>query len=186
MNTELLIKIITIALVLLFFIARSGFVKHYKKFTPKTLIKYVIALALFYFYIIGYFDFAQLNFNLYFRLMAGLVIIFLGMSLLFWAHFHLGKNWSPIIEKKFSKSRKLIISGPYKYIRHPIYTASFITLLGLFILSSNWLLVAIPLVILILFYMSKIPREEKELIRNFGKKYINYKKKVGGLIPKLK
>jgi len=185
MNTELLIKITTIILVLLFFITRSFFVKHYKKFTPRTLIKYIILIFLFGFYITGYFDFAQLNFNIYWRFMAGLLIVFLGISLLFWAHFHLGKNWSPIIEKKFSKSRKLIISGPYKYIRHPIYTASFITLLGLFILSSNWILAGIPLIILILFYMSKIPREEKELIRNFGKKYINYKKKVGGLIPKL-
>lgn len=186
MKTEILIKILTLILVLTFFFIRSRFVKHYKKFTPRTMIKYVILLLLFSFYIGGYFDFAMLNFNLYFRLICGMIIIFLGMSLLFWAHIHLGKNWSPVIENKFSKSRSLIKSGPYKFIRHPIYTASFITLIGFFILTANWILTGIPLVILILFYINKIPKEEKELIDNFGKEYLDYKKKTGGLIPKIK
>ena len=48
-------------------------------------------------------------------------------------------------------------------------------LIGFFILTSNWVLIGIPFVILILFYMSKIPREEKELIDNFGKEYLRYK-----------
>jgi protein-S-isoprenylcysteine O-methyltransferase Ste14 len=186
MNLELSIKILALCLVLLFFLIRSRFVSHYKKFTPRTLVKYVLVLFLFYFYIAGYFDFAQLDFGIYFRLVWGLAIIFLGMWLLFWAHIHLGKNWSPVIEKKFSKVRKLIMSGPYKYIRHPIYSASFIILIGFFVLTANWALTGVPFIILILFYMSKIPREEKELINNFGKNYFNYKKKIGGLFPKLK
>ena len=185
MNLELFIKISMLLLVIFFFIIRSKFIKHYKKFTPRTLIKYLIILALFYFYIFGYFDFAKLNFNIYFRLIAGIIIIFLGFLLLFWAHSKLRINWSPIIEKKFSKSRSLIKSGPYKYIRHPIYTASFISLIGFFIFTSNWILTGIPLLILILFYIYKIPEEEKELIDNFGKKYNDYIKTTGGLLPKI-
>ncbi|MFA5173671.1 MAG: isoprenylcysteine carboxylmethyltransferase family protein [Candidatus Pacearchaeota archaeon] len=183
-NIEIYLKILVLVLVILFFVFRSRFLKHYKKFSSRTLVKYFIMLFLFYFYIFGYFDFAQLNLNIYFRLIAGIIIIFLGVSLLFWAHSHLNINWSPIIEKKFSKSRSLVKSGPYKYIRHPIYTASFIAVIGFFILSANWLLAGIPLVILILFYISKIPREENELIRNFGKKYKDYMKTTGGLLPK--
>jgi protein-S-isoprenylcysteine O-methyltransferase Ste14 len=186
MNTEMLIKILALILVIFFFLFRSRFLKHYKKFTTRTLIKYFIILFLFYFYIAGYFDFAQLDFNIYFRLIVGIIIIFLGMFLLFLAHSYLRTNWSPIIEKKFSKSRSLIKSGPYKYIRHPIYTASFISLLGLFILTANWLLTGIPLIILVLFYSYKIPKEEKELINNFGKRYEDYMKTTGGLMPKLK
>jgi protein-S-isoprenylcysteine O-methyltransferase Ste14 len=185
MNLEILIKIIVLLLVIFFFIFRSRFLRHYKKFTPRTLIKYFIILFLFYFYIFGYLDFAQINFNIYFRLIVGVIIIILGMSLLFWAHSHLKINWSPIIEKKFSKSRSLVKSGPYKYIRHPIYTASFISLFGFFILTSNWLLTGIPLLIFISFYIHKIPMEEKELNNNFGKKYKEYTKTTGGLIPKL-
>jgi protein-S-isoprenylcysteine O-methyltransferase Ste14 len=162
----------------------SRFVKHYKKFTPKTFIKYIIILILFFPYINGYFDFAQLNFNIYLRLVFGILIISSGISLFFWAHVHLGKNWSPIIEKKFAKSKEFVKSGPYKYVRHPIYTASFIILFGFFMLTANWILTGIPLVILILFYLSKIPREEKELINNFGREYKEYMKRTGGLFPK--
>lgn len=186
MNLALLIKILALLLVIAFFLIRSRFVRHYKKFTPRTWIKHIIFVALFYPYLTGYFDFAQLGLNIYFRLIGGGIIVVLGFSLLFWAHIHLGKNWSPIIEKKFSKSRKLVESGPYKYIRHPIYTASFITLIGFFILTANWILTGIPLIILILFYASKISREEKELTDNFGKKYLEYMKRTGGLFPKLK
>lgn len=184
MDIEISIKIVTVVLVALFFLIRSRFVKHYKKFTPRTLVKYLIAVVLFLAYFLGYFDFALLNFSLYLRL-AGLLIIILGISLLFWAHGHLMENWSPIIEKKFTKSRKLIVSGPYRYIRHPIYTASFITIIGFFIFTANWILTGIPLIILVLFYSSKIPREEKELMNNFGKKYKDYMKSTGGLIPKI-
>jgi protein-S-isoprenylcysteine O-methyltransferase Ste14 len=131
-------------------------------------------------------DFARVNMNIYLRLIGGTFILFLGFLLFFSAHKHLKNNWSPIIEKKFSKSRSLIQSGPYKYIRHPIYTASIISLIGFLVFTANWLFVGIPFLILILFYCYKIPKEEEELLRNFGKKYKDYMKSTGGLIPKLK
>ena len=184
MKLELLIKIVTLMLVITFFLIRSTFIKHYKKFTSRTLIKYVIFLVLFSFYFLGYFDFAKLNFNFYIQII-GVIIILAGFSLLFWAHKHLGINWSPIIEKRFSKSRGLVKLGPYKFIRHPIYSASFIALVGFFFLSANWILVGIPLLILLAFYSIKIPKEERELTENFGKKYIQYMKSTGGLLPKI-
>jgi protein-S-isoprenylcysteine O-methyltransferase Ste14 len=48
------------------------------------------------------------------------------------------------------------------------------------------LLIGIPLLILITFYSIKIPKEERELKNNFGKKYLEYMKTTGGLIPKIK
>jgi len=185
-NLELIIKILTLVFIVVFFLTRACFVGYNKKHTFRRSIKYIIALILFFFYFKGYFDFAILQFDLYLRLILGILVILLGMSLFFWAHYYLGKNWSPILEKKFSKSKKLIKSGPYYYLRHPIYTASFITLLGFFILTANWMLTGIPLIVLVLFYMYKMPREEKELINNFGKEYLKYKKNTGGLIPKIK
>jgi len=59
-----------------------------------------------------------------------------------------------------------------------------ILLLGFFLLSANWLFATIPLIILIIFYSIKIPLEEKELERNFGKKYIEYKKRTGGFFQR--
>lgn len=182
---EILIKIIASLLVAFFFVFRSRFTKHYKMFTYNTLIKWFILAALAIFYLSGSFDGFALNFSFYIRILTGIPIILLGFSLLFWAHFNLRNNWSPIIEKKFTKSRKLITTGPYRYLRHPIYSASFISLIGFFILTANWLLAAIPFFILLFFYIYKIPREEKELLDNFGAKYKRYMKRTGGLFPKI-
>lgn len=184
MEFEFLIKMIVVVLVVLFLFVRSRFTTHYK-FTPRLMIKNVIVLILFVLYLGNLFDFAKLNINLYVRIFLGFFIISLGMALFFWAHTELGKNWSPIIEKKFPKSKKLVKTGPYRYVRHPIYTASFVTILGFLILSANWLLIGIPLLILIAFYIYKIPKEEKSLIDNFGQGYKDYMKKTGRLLPKL-
>jgi len=180
---ELLIKIIVIALVILFIAIRLRFTSHYK-FTPRLLVKNVIIIILFVLYIGNVFDFASIGFSSYLRVFLGFPVLFLGIYLFFWSHSELGENWSPVIEKRFAKSKKLIKTGPYKYIRHPIYTASFIVLFGFFILTANWILIGIPLLILIAFYIYKIPREENSLIDNFGQNYKDYMKKTGGLLPK--
>ena len=182
---ELIIKIVVLVLIILFLVIRNRFTKHYTKFTYKYFGKYIIIGFLMFFYLGGYFDNFVFNFNLILRILLGAIFLVFGFSLFFWAHYHLNENWSPIIEKKFTKSRSLIKTGPYKYIRHPIYTASFIVLIGFFVFTANWMLAGIPLVILGLFYISKIRREEKELIRNFGKEYQNYMKHTGGLLPKI-
>lgn len=145
----------------------------------------MVTLVLMFMYLSGLIDFALLPFRLFLRIGGGGIFLLSGFVLFFWSHHHLGKNWSPIIEKRFSLSRFLVKTGPYAYIRHPIYTASFITLVGFFFLSANWILGGAPLLILGAFYVYKIPLEEKELLRNFGEEYSKYMKKTGGLLPKL-
>lgn len=183
MDFETSIKVLVLGILLFFFIARSRFTRHYTAFTPRILIKYVVALLLMGFYVEGFFDSATLPFGQEIRFFAGIPVIFLGMVLFFWAHIHLGANWSPIIEKKFTSSRRLITSGPYRFIRHPTYTASFIVLAGFFVLTANWLLAGIPFIILVVFYAHKIPLEENKLVRNFGNAYRTYMKTTGRFLP---
>jgi protein-S-isoprenylcysteine O-methyltransferase Ste14 len=115
----------------------------------------------------------------------GLILVLLGFSLFFYAHSNLASNWSPIIEKKFTKSRYLVKTGPYKYLVHPIYAASILSLIGFFLLTANYVFVGIPLLILIAFYLVKIPREEQELKRNFGKAFENYLETRWRFVPGL-
>lgn len=185
MDRELTTKVIIFILIGILFFVRSGFTRHNKKFHPKTLIKYIISLAIFVLYFGNFIDFALLPINIYFRFVAGGVLILIGFALFFQAHKHLGKNWDHTIEDKFSKDKKFVRTGPYRYIRHPIYSASLVSLLGFGVLSANWLLFGIPFLILILFYSRKIPQEEKSLIKNFGKPYMEYMKETGSLIPKM-
>lgn len=183
MIAENFFKVSFIIIIVLFFFFRSFYVRHYKKFSPKFLIKYLLAILFISLYFSGILDFAQFRINLAIRFVLGLVLIFSGFFLFFLSHKYLGKNWNPHIEDKFPKSRTLITSGPYRYVRHPIYLASFISLIGLGIYSANSIIFSIPLLILILFYFYKIPREENSLIKNFGKRYIDYKMITPSIFP---
>jgi protein-S-isoprenylcysteine O-methyltransferase Ste14 len=182
MVSEILIKIFVIVLGVLYFIIRSKYITHYKKFSYRLLIKWFIILVLAFFYCFGYFDKFYVNLHYIFRIL-GLIIVLLGYWLFFYAHKHLSINWSPVLEKRFTKSRYLVKTGPYKYLVHPIYSASMLSLIGFFLLSSNLILTGIPLVILIIFYSYKIPREEKELRRNFGKSFELYFRERKRFIP---
>lgn len=185
MNFELWIKIGVLILLVLFFIFRSRFTSHYKKFTYRTWIKYPIIGGVLVLYLFDFLKFGNFYLNHFVRLFVGFPLLLGGMILFFWAHYHLGNNWSPIIEKKFTKSRALIKTGPYRFIRHPIYSASFIVLLGLGIITSNWLFAGAFFVILFLFYLYKISKEEDELIRNFGEDYKQYMIETWRLFPRL-
>jgi protein-S-isoprenylcysteine O-methyltransferase Ste14 len=186
MISEFLIKILVIILLILFFVLRGVFIKYYKKFSFKFLIKYLVVICIMLVYFAKWIDFAIINFNIYFRLIVGLLLIGIGYILFFLSHKYLGRNWSSLIDKKVSENKKLIKTGVYKYVRHPMYSSSLITLFGFGILSANWLIFSISFLILIFFYVYKVPREEKFLINNFGREYLNYKKETGGFFPKLR
>lgn len=182
---EFLVKLLVVILLIIFFILRNRHVKYYKKSSYKFLIKYIIIIFIMLLYFYKIIDFALIDLNIYFRLICGLLLILIGYLLFFWAHRYLGKNWSSLLDKKLSKKDRLIKEGPYRFVRHPTYSASILTLMGFGILTANWLIFFISLIILVSFYAYKVPREEKFLISKFGKDYLEYRKKTGGFIPKL-
>ena len=83
------------------------------------------------------------------------------------------------------RAEKVISSGLYSIIRHPQYFGGILAHIGITILLSAFLsLITTPIVILLNVLISW--KEEKELIKEFGKEYEDYKKKVPMFIPKLK
>jgi len=83
------------------------------------------------------------------------------------------------------RPEKVINTGIYAKIRHPQYFGAILSHFGIsFLLSSFYSLLTTPLIIFLIYLMSW--KEEKELIREFGKDYEDYKKSVPMLIPKLK
>jgi protein-S-isoprenylcysteine O-methyltransferase Ste14 len=123
---------------------------------------------------------ADLPFPLWVRWM-GIGFAFLGFILLQWAQNTLGKNWSD--RPRMLKEQTLITSGPYQFVRHPIYTA-FITILGstLFI-SANWLIGLAWIGMSALEIGSRIDFEESLMLEYFGDQYREYMKKTGRLLP---
>ena len=83
------------------------------------------------------------------------------------------------------RPEKVISTGIYSKIRHPQYFGAVLSHLGISILlSSFYSLLSTPLIIFIIYLMSW--KEEKELIKEFGKEYKDYKENVPMLIPRLR
>jgi len=126
--------------------------------------------------------FADLSFPIWLR-WTGIGIALAGFALLQWAQVTLAGSWSDA--PRMMKEQTLITCGPYRRIRHPIYTA-FIMILGstLFI-SSNWFIGFCWVGMTILETMSRIGFEESLMLEYFGDQYRQYMKKTGRLLPKV-
>jgi protein-S-isoprenylcysteine O-methyltransferase Ste14 len=97
-----------------------------------------------------------------------------------WARIYLGRNWSGYVTYK--EDQTLVTSGPYRYVRHPIYTSMILMFIGT-ILYYGSLFVSIFLIILTIDFVLRTKKEEKIMIRLFGEKYMDYMKRTKRLIP---
>lgn len=113
---------------------------------------------------------------------AGVAVTAFGIALAIWARAHLGTNWSSAVTVK--TGHELIYSGPYRMVRHPIYTGMLTGLLGSAIaLGEVRGFLAVFLAILS-FYL-KARKEERYMTAEFGEQYQAYKTHTGMLLPKL-
>jgi len=110
----------------------------------------------------------------------GISLSALAISLFISSKITLGKNYSPCYDQR--KPKSITSSGLYKYVRHPIYSANILLLIGTFIISGSYLML-INIFLLSLFYAISAYREEKYLINNFDY-YNKYSKKTGMFLPK--
>lgn len=96
----------------------------------------------------------------------------------------LGKQWS--LAARLTENHKLITSGVYQIVRHPIYTAMFGMMLATGLAISHW--IALPIAIIVFFIGTKIRTvaEEKLLREAFPSEYENYAIKVAPIIPFVK
>jgi protein-S-isoprenylcysteine O-methyltransferase Ste14 len=110
----------------------------------------------------------------------GIIITILGLGFAVWARLHLGRNWSA--RPGIKVDHKLIRTGPYRFVRNPIYTGILFGYAGTaIVIGEFWAFVLILFVLAVL--LGKIRAEEKFLLEEFGEAYVQYKKEVKGLIP---
>lgn len=111
----------------------------------------------------------------------GFMIGVYGMWLFHYVHKTLGDNWSPVLEIR--KEHTLIISGPYKWVRHPMYADMMLWLVSFTLITANWFYaLTISTGLAILFFV-RIPDEEKLMTDQFGEQYRAYMRKTKRLIP---
>jgi protein-S-isoprenylcysteine O-methyltransferase Ste14 len=109
----------------------------------------------------------------------GVIIFYSGIVLAIWARRHLSTNWGLPMAKK--KNLSLVTSGPYKFVRHPIYTGLLLAILGTAIVKDySWFIL---LVFAVVFAVFSSLREEQYLEHKFSDRYFDYKKHTKMLIP---
>jgi protein-S-isoprenylcysteine O-methyltransferase Ste14 len=113
---------------------------------------------------------------------AGLGVEAAGLILAFQARRHLGRNWSGEIAIKVE--HQLIRSGPYRRLRHPIYTGLLAMYAGTALVTGEWLAVA-GFAMAALAYARKIRLEEANLNVAFGVAYDAYRGETWALVPGL-
>jgi protein-S-isoprenylcysteine O-methyltransferase Ste14 len=106
----------------------------------------------------------------------------LSLALMIWSRRHLGRNWSGAITEKVD--HELVRSGPYRFLRHPIYTGFLGMYLGTAAVSGE-LHALIGFAFALVAYARKIPLEERNLRNVFGPAYDDYRRHSWALIPGL-
>ena len=113
----------------------------------------------------------------------GAVVGFGMLPVLYWVVSSIGSNISETFLTK--ENHVLVTHGPYRWVRHPLYSVATIAFISLSILAANWFMMATAIIIVIGISLLVIPREEGELIKKFGTDYRDYMQRTGRLAPRL-
>jgi len=114
----------------------------------------------------------------------GAVLGAAAVLLLAWVHHELGRNFSGTLHLRAEHT--LVTTGPYRRIRHPMYTALFGIVLSFFLLSANWLIGAIFVGGLSAVLISRVAKEEAVMREKFGAQYQTWAAHTGRFLPRLR
>jgi protein-S-isoprenylcysteine O-methyltransferase Ste14 len=113
----------------------------------------------------------------------GFALAILGLLLAVWARIHLSIYWSDKV--MLQADHQLIRSGPYAYLRHPIYSGVLLAVLGTALVVAEWRgLVAFA--VLLTNYVIKAKREERILVERFGAGFSSHLQQAGFLLPRFR
>jgi protein-S-isoprenylcysteine O-methyltransferase Ste14 len=109
----------------------------------------------------------------------GLVLFAAGLAFAIWARVHIGRNWgTPMTQKE---EPELVTSGPYRFVRHPIYSGILVAGIGTAVALTWFWLIAVGLAGAYFIYSATV--EEQYLSRQFPDAYPAYKRSSKMLVP---
>ena len=113
----------------------------------------------------------------------GVLLLAAGVFIFWRAHADLGLNWSPSLEIR--EKHELITRGIYGVIRHPMYASQWLVAIAQPLLLQNWIAGFLNLLAFIPFYFLRVKAEEQLMLDSFGTQYQEYRKRTGGVFPKM-
>jgi protein-S-isoprenylcysteine O-methyltransferase Ste14 len=109
----------------------------------------------------------------------GVALCALGVGLAIWARVHLGRNWGMPMSRK--ENPELVTTGPYRFVRHPIYSGILLAMLGSTLGASIiWL---VPLVVSVAYFVYSARAEERLMLEQFPAQYRAYMQRTKMLLP---
>jgi protein-S-isoprenylcysteine O-methyltransferase Ste14 len=111
---------------------------------------------------------------------AGFVLELLGMGFAIWARGYLGSFWSSDVVLR--EGQRVVSAGPYRLVRHPIYSGILLAMLGSFLIAGGitWIVIFAEYAVYVGF---KAFYEERLLTRELGDEYVRYRSRTRMLIP---
>lgn len=101
---------------------------------------------------------------------------------IYWLFSSIGSGITPTSATR--KEHKLVTSGPYRWVRHPLYTVGTGLFISFGLMADNWFIAGLGILTFILMSI-RTPKEEANLIEKFGDEYREYMKRTGRFFPKL-
>ena len=115
-------------------------------------------------------------------LLCGYILTSFGLAFAIWARLTLGRNWSSTVTIK--EDHELVRRGPYKFVRHPIYTGLLLAMVGTSIgFGRIGCLLGLPVAFLAFWIKARV--EERFMMAQFGASYVQYQREVKAFIPGL-
>jgi len=112
----------------------------------------------------------------------GLLPAIAACALLMWTFRSLGANLTDTVVTR--QQHTLVLHGPYRWVRHPLYGAAALLVLGIALIAANWFLLAAGVMVLSLL-VRRTRIEEQNLIARFGDGYRTYMDRTGRFWPRL-
>jgi protein-S-isoprenylcysteine O-methyltransferase Ste14 len=100
----------------------------------------------------------------------------------YWLFSSIGSGITPTSATR--KQHTLVTSGPYRWVRHPLYTVGSSLFVAFGMMADNWFIAGLGILTFILMAI-RTPKEEANLIEKFGDEYREYMKRTGRFFPKL-
>lgn len=110
----------------------------------------------------------------------GVLLLWAGVAFAIWARATLGRNWSAVVQVK--RDHELIEHGPYRWVRHPIYTGLLMAYLGTTFALGEWRGLLGTAIVGVSFWF-KLKLEERWMREQFGARYEDYMRRVKALLP---
>jgi protein-S-isoprenylcysteine O-methyltransferase Ste14 len=108
------------------------------------------------------------------------VLCVMGLAFALWARVTLGRNWSGVVTLK--EGHELVERGPYRFVRHPIYTA-ILTMFFATALAQGHLAAFAGTLLMFASFWIKLRDEEKLMLQQFPERYAAYRRRAKRIIP---